>query len=233
MTPTAAAMTSQAPGSVEITDRSILDAFTAKPDNPFLISFPRTGSHWLRMIMELYFERPSLVRAFYYPQSTTFTCVHRHDVELTIRRSNVIYLYRHPVDTVYSQLAYHRQEPDDAERIRYWATLYGRHLAKWLLADDFTTKKTVLTYEGLQKEIGGEFRKLCAHLDAPFDDAKLREAAARVSKEEVKRKTGHDAQVMQLDTAYQERRFLFKELFTPMIRETLFAQHRELERVFP
>ncbi len=27
-----------------------VDEFIAIPDNPFLVSFPRTGSHWLRMI---------------------------------------------------------------------------------------------------------------------------------------------------------------------------------------
>ena len=31
---------------------------------PFLVSFPRTGSHWLRMLMELYFDKPSLTRSF-------------------------------------------------------------------------------------------------------------------------------------------------------------------------
>jgi FkbM family methyltransferase len=219
-------------GSVEITDRSVIDAFTAQPDNPFLISFPRTGSHWLRMIMELYFGRPSLVRLFYCKEATAFTCLHRHDLDLTIRRPNVIYLYREPVDTIYSQLRYHQQSLTDEERVRYWATLYGRHLAKWLVADTFTTKKTVLTYRGLQQAMHGEFKKLCAHLNAPFDEEKLLTASARVSKSEVKGKTRHDQQVIQLDAAYQENKHQFKDRYASLIWETVLAQHHDLVRWF-
>ena len=52
--------------SIFITDEAIISAFTRDPENTFLVSFPRTGSHWLRMLTELYFERPSLLRVFYY-----------------------------------------------------------------------------------------------------------------------------------------------------------------------
>jgi len=54
---------------VHVTDPKILDHFLKNADFPWLISFPRTGSHWLRMIMELYFEKPSLRRVFFYPDA--------------------------------------------------------------------------------------------------------------------------------------------------------------------
>ena len=47
-------------------DDEVVKKNIEEPEFPFLISFPRTGSHWLRMIMELYFKRPALTRIFYF-----------------------------------------------------------------------------------------------------------------------------------------------------------------------
>ena len=93
-------------GSMQISDQTIIDKFIANPDNTFLVSFPRTGSHWLRMLTELYFGRPSLVRVFYYSERQDFLMLHAHDLELDVERLRVIYLYRHPVETIFSQLYY-------------------------------------------------------------------------------------------------------------------------------
>ena len=120
--------------SFKITDKKLVSSFTDDPEFPFLVSFPRTGSHWLRLLMELYFEKPALVRAFYYKDAMDFTCYHHHDENLELSgRKNVIYLYRNPVDTVYSQLCYYNQKIDDEARIQEWSNLYGRLLKKWLV----------------------------------------------------------------------------------------------------
>jgi hypothetical protein len=52
-------------GSVSVDDPKTIKSFTDNPDFPYLVSFSRTGSHWLRMVMELYFEKPSLVRVLF------------------------------------------------------------------------------------------------------------------------------------------------------------------------
>jgi hypothetical protein len=197
--------------SVAITDQSILKAFKSISDNTFLVSFPRTGSHWLRMLMELYFERPSLVRVFYYPERTDYLTLHTHDLALDVERSHVIYLYRNPVDTIYSQLQYHEENIDDRERIAHWTDLYGRHLDKWLYQETFTERKTVLRYEGLKEDLPEEFRKVCKHFDSPFDEERLEAVAERVSKGRVKEKTPHDPQVMNLTQPYEEERRRFRE----------------------
>ena len=49
--------------------------YTCDPEFPFLVSYSRTGSHWLRMIMELYFEKPILVRIFYFIKKRNFLCL--------------------------------------------------------------------------------------------------------------------------------------------------------------
>ena len=183
-------------GSVSVDDPEVIRVFADNPDFPYLVSFSRTGSHWLRMIMELYFEKPSLVRAFYFKDAFDFTCYHTHDMELELRRENVLYLYRNPVETVYSQLCYYKENPDDQIKRQHWTNLYARHLSKWLVHDDFTKKKTIITYEGMKSNMHGEIEKICRHFGKEFDPAKLDSVLAKVSKDELKKKTQHDQQVV-------------------------------------
>ena len=71
-------------------DPKVIDAFVSNPDNPFIISFPRTGSHWLRMLMELYFDKPMLTRKFFLLDREDYMAIHTHDDDLDVERSNVI-----------------------------------------------------------------------------------------------------------------------------------------------
>jgi hypothetical protein len=210
-----------ASGSVLVNDCSIVDAFMTNPDNAFLVSFPRTGSHWLRMIMELYFGRPSLVRVFYYPERHDYLTFHTHDLELDVAHSNVLYLYRHPVDTVFSQLYYHQEPLDRPELIVYWSELYGQHLKKWLFQERFTTHKTILTYEGMKQDLVTEFGKVTAHFGQELDQQKLADVAARVTKDEVRRKTRHDPKVVQLRDNYELQRSEFRHSQGDLVWDTL------------
>ncbi|MEI6124938.1 MAG: sulfotransferase domain-containing protein [Pseudomonadota bacterium] len=219
-------------GSWEIAE-PMVKQLIAKPDFPRLISFPRTGSHWLRMLMELYFEKPSLVRAFYFKEAAEFTCYHRHDQELNEQCKNVIYLYRNPVDTIYSQLAYYKENICSPERIKFWTQLYARHLVKWLFEENFTTKKTIITYEGLQRNLCGEFEKICCHLNVAFDPGRIAQAAQEISKEKLKDKTRHDPQVINLSSAYVWSRETFKEQNAKAVFSTLLATDARLGNMFP
>ena len=219
-------------GSVGITDESLIRRFTDRPEFPYLVSFPRTGSHWLRMLMELYFEKPALVRAFYSKEPTDFTCCHCHDEDLKLRRQNVIYLYRNPVPTVYSQLMYYREDTDDPARITRWAALYGEHLKKWLFAETFTTRKTVLTYEGLKTDLAAEFEKVCRHLGCGLDAGKLEQARAQATKENLKVKTRHDPQVVSLSEAYAQQREAFQQRHGALVLDTVTGRHAGLSSLF-
>lgn len=190
-------------GSISINDRTIFESFVSDPNNTFLVSFPRAGSHWLRMLMELYFGRPSLVRVFYYPERNDYLTLHTHDLELDVERANVIYLYRDPVDTIYSQLCYYNEALDDRERITYWADLYGRHLDKWLYREQFTLHKTILTYEGMKRDLVTELSKVTQHFGEPIDNERLEIVAKQITKDEVKDKAEHDPQVVQLQESYE------------------------------
>jgi len=219
-------------GSASINDPEIIKSFTDNPDFPYLVSFSRTGSHWLRMIMELYFEKPSLVRTFYFKDATDFTCYHTHDMDLKLRRKNVIYLYRNPVETVYSQLCYYKEDLGDDARRHHWTDLYGKHLSKWLVHDDFTEKKTVLTYESLKSDMHGEIKKICEHLGKSYDSVQLDSVLARVSKDELKKKTKHDQQVVNLTETYRNEREMFRDKFSELILGDLYSVERGLEKLF-
>ena len=218
--------------SVQIDNRETINAFISNPENTFLVSFPRTGSHWLRMIMELYFERPSLVRIFYFFDNKNYLTLHTHDLDLELRRNSVIYLYRDPVDTIFSQLNYHNLLSAGREQLIYWSDLYGKHLAKWLYCEQFTKNKTILTYEGLRKNIIAEFSKITSHFYQPLDDARLMNAAALITKDEVKRKTLHDAQVVKLEKTYPLLREDFREKNGQLIWETILKNREELTAFF-
>lgn len=204
-----------------ISNPEVIKSFTANPANTFLVSFPRTGSHWLRMIMELYFERPSLTLIFSYPERFDYLTLHTHDLDMEIKRSHVIYLYRHPVDTIFSQLSYHKEPLDDHERITYWSDLYGRHLDKWLQQESFTTHKTILTYEGLKQDLAAEFEKVTSHFGQSLDRTRLENVAVQVTKGEVKRKAIHDPQVVQLRSSYQVARQEFRQKQGTLVWESL------------
>ncbi len=204
----------------------LVEAFAADPANPYLVSFSRTGSHWLRMIMEQYFERPTLARAFYFSEKQDFLLLHTHDLDLDVQRTHVIYLYRDPVETIYSQINYHREDHDDLDRIAFWSDLYGRHLDKWLHREDFTVKKHILTYEGMKRDLAAEFSKVTDFFGVLLDVARLTEVASRVTKEEVKSKTTHDPQVVQLEKGYEMTREVFGQRHRDHVWDALTRQGR-------
>ncbi len=221
-----------ADASVAITDVDVIDSCTRDPQFPFLVSFPRTGSHWLRLLMELYFEQPSLVRTFYFHDQSDYRTLHTHDLDLGVCRTNVIYLYRDPVATVYSQLRYHQEDPDDVERITHWADLYGRHLHKWLISETFTIRKTVIRYEHLRADIHGEFAKVTSHFRQPLDDAKLGAVTGRVTKEEVRRVTPHDPQVVSTVDSYSYDARCFQDRHATLVYDAVLRDRVALDAVF-
>lgn len=220
-------------GSFAVEDPQIINQFIANPANPFLVSFPRTGSHWLRLIMELYFGRPSLVRVFYYPERSDYLCYHTHDLELDTVRDRVIYLYRNPIDTIYSQLKYHKQDMDDREIRMKWVELYGKHLNKWLVEEDFTKEKIILSYDAMRKSLDREFAKICDFFHASFDKERLDRIRFQVSKDQVKEKTTHDQQVINTSPGYTAQRIDFRQKYGFEIQDTIIAQHPGIAFIFP
>ncbi len=208
--------------SYRIVDQKVWRKYTSNPEFPYLISFPRTGSHWLRNVMELYFEKPSLTRVFFYKKPKDFTCFHIHDEDLLFEeKRKVIYLYRDPVETIYSQMSFYNEDVRDEDRVKYWANKYGKHLEKWLLNDDLSIEKVVLTYEGLKTNFNQEFKKLCDFLNVPFDANKLKKTLSNTSKEKINNRVVDDQRVINSTSDYAKKRNLFIESRSELIIVTI------------
>jgi hypothetical protein len=219
-------------GSYPVTNRRVIRDFIADPENTFLVSFPRTGSHWLRMLMERYFGRPSLTRVFFYPERTDYLSLHTHDLDLTTARRRVIYLYREPVATIYSQLSYHRLGPDDPQAIRHWSEMYGRHLAKWLHSEEFTTHKTVVRYDRLRQDLTGAFEPVCRHFGAIWEPERLERIARELTPDQTRQKTAHDPRVVDTSQAYQLERDRFTREHGSLVWDVLLTGRPYLEDFF-
>ncbi len=147
--------------------------------------------------------------------------LHTHDLDLKIVRPIVIYLYRDPVDTVFSQLTYHQEDINDLAAIKSWTELYAQHLNKWLHTETFTRKKTVIRFERLKGNLADEFPKVCEHFGVAFDPVRLSDVSQQVTKEHVKQKTGHDPQVINLTNEYEGRRQEFRDQFNSKVWEII------------
>ncbi len=207
-------------------DPVVIDAFIADLDNAFIVSFPRTGSHWLRMLMELYFGRPTLTRKFFLLDSEDYMAYHTHDRD--VDRKNVVYLWRDPVDTVYSQIIYKGEAVNDIDRIEFWSDSYGKHLDRWLVTETCTEKKLVLRYEELVHDATDVLQKVSEHFKIPFDTTKAWNATSRVTKVEVKARTKYDDGVMRLGEEYTRGRVKFRTHFSATVWRAVVKGREEL-----
>lgn len=203
-----------------IRSRAVIRNYLAQQDSSALVSFPRTGSHWLRMMMERYFERPSLVRIFFYPEKTDYLSFHTHDKNLRFLHPRVIYLYRDPVDTVYSQMQFCGEPLDSAGKVRHWTGEYAANLSKWLLTETFTEKKLILRYENLRNEPATEFARLCDWYGTDFDAARFEQAKAGLTRQRVDSGTS-DRRVVNLSSDYADQRKKFRAMHQELIWEMI------------
>ncbi|MGD9827251.1 MAG: sulfotransferase domain-containing protein [Hyphomicrobiaceae bacterium] len=219
--------------SLAIGDPAIIDAFASDPDNTTMVSFPRTGSHWLRMMVELYFERPTLTRNFYWPDRRDFILLGTHDLDLDVERQVVLYLYRDPVETIYSLIRYYQDDPADPAQVARWLPLYVDHLGKWLVDERFTRRKTIVRYDRLRSDPFGEFAKVIRHFGGDVDRGRIEQVVAQVTKDAVRAKVGaDDPQVIPVASDYPALRSRFDEQFGAQIWTTLRADRRYLDRFF-
>jgi hypothetical protein len=197
-------------------------AFRADPDSPWLISFPRTGSHWLRMLLELYTDRPLLPRSFFDHTRGDYLLNHSHDYEFALQPERLIYLYRDPVATVFSQIKFHQHDTNDPHQIALWSTLYRLHLCHWLNTP--RPHRTVVRYERLRADIVGGLSDVLAALDHDADPARIYDVAGRISRKEVTARTRHDQRVMNREADYEQQRRDFVTRHGPAIRRLVIEE---------
>lgn len=190
---------------------------------PCLVSFPRTGSHWLRIIIELYsgksiLNRPLLV------QSQKSIINHSHDNELTECWNSVIYLYRNPIDTIYSQLQYYSISLENINAITFWSIRYAAHLSHWVFIEDRSEEKIFLTYEKLKNNPQDELKKVFNFLKLDYEYNRVDGIYQKVDKNFTKSVVQHDKKVVSDSEEYLLQKSIFIERYRKYILE-LFLEY--------
>ncbi|MEM9373687.1 MAG: sulfotransferase [Planctomycetota bacterium] len=197
-------------------------AFEAVPDGlPWLVSFPRTGSHRLRVMLELFFDRPMLTRHFFEHDNDDWLLIHDHDDRLRlVPNGPVIYLWRDPVPTVFSQLTYmHGPDIDrwTEPHVRAVADAYRANLARWLGRDAPQTPAVVLTYEAMSRDMADALAPAIAFLGGEHDAARIESIEERVTEDLIASKSRYNDRVMDTRADKATRRAAFNERFGAMI----------------
>lgn len=210
---------------------------------PFVISYPRTGTHWLNTMLEQYFERNRVLPNYggsitfvnKFDQDFMWYSSHDNDMTLEVKHElGTLYLYRDPVDVMYSLLTAHTLEPDHDEThlsvdelFQKYAGRYRRHLEKWLLSDKYKAR-TVVTYEGLKTDPLATFKKVVEHFGGEWNEKKAQAIFAGTTKEKV-----HDRgkNVMPayfgkqyLSKEYSDKRAKFREQHAERVYETVVTE---------
>lgn len=195
-------------------------------NRPMLISFPRTGSHWLVMVCELYFKKGVLSYPFYYHDGNgpdDYLMYHYHDTYCDLKdRQNIIYLYRKNfIDTVFSYMVFCNKLWNNKNVIEN-TKLYANHINYWLYNQDIDCL-TIVTYEGLIKDFNEEFNKICDHFNSRYVNGRLQECLNRVTKEEIKTRDQKNKSIIKTGDKYENMRKNFKDKYSNMIESEFYS----------
>tara|TARA_R100000353_G_scaffold88121_1_gene65407 strand:- start:132 stop:839 length:708 start_codon:yes stop_codon:yes gene_type:complete len=199
---------------------------------PRLVSFPRTGSHWFRVMMEKYTGMPSVVRSFYDPNPKCVWGFHIHDRFIGIYEhsegptrnlKNVIYLYRNPCDTIFSLLKYDNVIPQGwrgnfnkqiMKKTISYSKEYRAHLDRWLNNNSDIENIIIIKYEDLKQ--ASTFRQVIEFLGFLWDEEKFLKILKQTDKKSIKNLTIHDDMVINVEDlnaeyAGREQRKMFRK----------------------
>jgi len=201
---------------------------------PALVTFPRSGCHWLTMLIELYFERPSLRQVFYFHDQKDYLMIHTHDHDLECKKENVVYVYRTPTNTMFSVMNYYSINLECKDFLIMWLDKYIEHITHWLLDETFTKKKTIITYDRLQSDFESEFIKIINHFNYAVDKIKISEIQEIATKQQLINKMPgrpiNQKRLTNICPRYSEHRIEFANKNKDYIRNYILEKEPRLER---
>jgi hypothetical protein len=214
--------TAAKPGAARLWATTFDEARRLAPAAPYLVSFPRTGSHWLRMFLETYTDRPLLTRSFLPHGSEDFLLIHTHDLSGEVDDArDVLYLHRGAVDTVHSELTYRVGEsaPEAPwSAVEGVARAYLDHLTRWLLGSAPRRRFLAVTYESLRERPGVTLASMVEFLGGEADAARIEALWPTITRAAVADSTGHDPRVIDRGGDADARRREFRGKHAPRLR---------------
>ncbi|XP_075715894.1 sulfotransferase 6B1-like [Rhinoderma darwinii] len=190
-----------------------LDGFQAREDDLLLISYPKSGTHWLAEIMKhLYPSKVSLTPPIEFGEvskleelnnMTTKRIVPTHlnyamlPKDFKAKKCKAIYIIRNPKDTAVSLFHYYRDNPN-LPTIEGWSTyldlfLQGEvvcgswfdHVLGW--EEHRNEMGTLfLYYESMKKDLFQSVRKISNYLGININDSEIHDICKKTSFSEMK-----------------------------------------------
>lgn len=215
---------------------------------PRLVSYPRTGSHWLRLMLEAYVGKYCAPTRFFTATPNVIWGIHIHNRDVDNHDEvegpcdnleKVIYLYRDPKDTVYSQLKYDNTIPigwnadDDNDNLIIEENMmklineYKNHLLKWKDNNQGVNKFLQISYEQLKEDTAAALRLILNFLDPNHicDDERIEQTVNFVSKDLTNAATEYSDQqalnneVINNPEVYENSRDKFKEIYNEIFEK--------------
>lgn len=201
---------------------------------PYYVGFSRSGSHWLRLVLEDYMDGKSPLSNFIGCKDDINILRNRlndfkgtHDLNLDFQNESVIYLYRNPVDCIFSNLKYDGTNLDNKEAVDFYLNIWIKHIQKWIFDEKFTKHKVILCYENLKKDFVSEFSKLLNFLNLQINENKIDHLKDKYSKNKIK-EIVHDKKVINTESDYENQRLIFIEKFSNYIISQCPETHKKI-----
>ena len=201
------------------------------PTIPRLVSYPRTGSHWVRLVLEQYLNKYCLPTSFF--DNTDYWGYHLHDrivgrgdEGITSDFDKVIYLYRDPVDTIFSILNYENLDFSNAKNVQKLSSEYFIHLHRWLFNNSDIKNIIFVKYEQIKNKPVESFTDILKFLDYEIDESKLSTIFDSTTIKITNSKTGLNKNIINNDHftgKYNIKKEKFQQGFAALIREEFLS----------
>jgi len=197
-----------------------------------LVAHPRCGGHWVNCLINLYIHKIDFKD--YIHNGKNNVCIHTHDAKLLEKYKNIIYLYRNPVDKIYSTCCFYVKNPEytygfqkryyvddifDKGTIIKHINFYIDNINKWIFQDNFTDKKTVISYDLLVNNFDSEFLKILNHFEKQFDADNI-VRIKEISKLDIKKKD-NQKRIINTSSNYNDNKKIFRNKMTSFIWENI------------
>ncbi|XP_046291820.1 sulfotransferase 6B1-like [Marmota monax] len=192
-----------------------LDSFDAREDDVFLVSYPKSGTHWVAEVIEnipnakititspielgdisKFDELKTYSKRRVIPTHLSYDML---PVDIKQKQCKVIYIIRNPKDTAVSLFHYYRDNPN-LPYIETWAAflelflrgdvVYGSwfdHVLSW--EEHKNDNVLIIFYEEMKKDFFKSLKKITTFLGMHVNDSEINNIAWKTSFSEMKNNT--------------------------------------------